>query len=508
MRVDLVPRILFLLKRNNLTVIYFFAHLVFLLFLGKSFAFSSDEGGYLYTFSNLYGSDLDPNPQYGSGWIAAPKWFLQVVYVPAKILSLVGFPDFLSIRLLSAFFATYCVWLLLSLIKDQEENKKFAKFVIVSSFCIPSIFLWTSLGLRESFIILELVLVLKGMHVLFTYESNLRAQLYISLGAFGLLCTKAYLWVIVVLSVVVLCLFYLVLRKSNWKRISLQSLLSSLIIPLAIFSLSSSSYALSFLLQSDIAAVSSRSGDSIAQVSVDVPTTSATQTPTTSATQTPTTSATQTPTTSATQTPTTSATQKVLTFHGDYSLILIHDYLKTNPNSIFTRVLRLFGIEGVIQQKWDSKVATGISSKSGKVGTTEISFNSHQLQPGSISNPFSVIRPAILFLFGPIPFVGNPGFAASVASFESPLWWILILLVASNLLRLPIRRSLQNPSIMFPLILFIGFVIFSAIVEVNLGTSFRHRSIVLPALLFVYLESRSQRLSKSLASEKNTKTSE
>ena len=484
MRVDLVPRILFLLKRNNLTVIYFFAHLVFLLFLGKSFAFSSDEGGYLYTFSNLYGSDLDSNPQYGSGWIAAPKWFLQVVYVPAKILSLVGFPDFLSIRLLSAFFATYCVWLLLSLIKDQEENKKFAKFVIVSSFCIPSIFLWTSLGLRESFIILELVLVLKGMHVLFTYESNLRAQLYISLGAFGLLCTKAYLWVIVVLSVVVLCLFYLVLRKSNWKRISLQSLLSSLIIPLAIFSLSSSSYALSFLLQSDIAAVSARSGDSIAQVSVDVPTTS------------------------ATQTPTPSATQKVLTFHGDYSLILIHDYLKTNPNSIFTRVLRLFGIEGVIQQKWDSKVATGISSKSGKVGTTEISFNSHQLQPGSISNPFSVIRPAILFLFGPIPFVGNPGFAASVASFESPLWWILILLVASNLLRLPIRRSLQNPSIMFPLILFIGFVIFSAIVEVNLGTSFRHRSIVLPALLFVYLESRLQRLSKSLALAKTAKTPE
>ena len=484
MRVDLVPRILFLLKRNNLTVIYFFAHLVFLLFLGKSFAFSSDEGGYLYTFSNLYGSELDSNPQYGSGWIAAPKWFLQVVYVPAKILSLIGFPDFLSIRLLSAFFATYCVWLLLSLIKGQEENKKFAKFVIVGSFCIPSIFLWTSLGLRESFIILELVLVLKGMHVLFTCESNLRAQLYISLGAFGLLCTKAYLWVIVVLSVVVLCLFYLVLRKSNWKRISLQSLLSSLIIPLAIFSLSSSSYALSFLLQSDTAAVSSRSGDSIAQVSVDVPTTS------------------------ATQTPTTSATQKVLTFHGDYSLILIHDYLKTNPNSIFTRVLRLFGIEGVIQQKWDSKVATGISSKSGKVGTTEISFNSHQLQPGSISNPFSVIRPAILFLFGPIPFVGNPGFAASVASFESPLWWILILLVASNLLRLPIRRSLQNPSIMFPLILFIGFVIFSAIVEVNLGTSFRHRSIVLPALLFVYLESRSQRLSKSLALAKTAKTPE
>ena len=182
--------------------------------------------------------------------------------------------------------------------------------------------------------------------------------------------------------------------------------------------------------------------------------------------------------------------------------------MKTNPNSIFTRVLRLSGIEGVIQQKWDSKVATGISSKSGKVGTTKISFNSHQLQPGSISNPFSVIRPAILFLFGPIPFVGNPGFAASVASFESPLWWILILLVVSNLLRLPIRRSLQNPSIMFPLILLIGFVIFSAIVEVNLGTSFRHRSIILPALLFVYLESRSQRLSKSLASAESAKAPE
>ena len=100
---------------NQLAIFYFISHVIFLIILGESSAFTSDEGGYLYTFSQLYGVQNDPNPQFGSGWIAAPKWFLQVVYLPAEIFTNFGVPDYLAIRLLSAIMATYCVWLILLL---------------------------------------------------------------------------------------------------------------------------------------------------------------------------------------------------------------------------------------------------------------------------------------------------------------------------------------------------------------------------------------------------------
>jgi len=177
---------------------------------------------------------------------------------------------------------------------------------------------------------------------------------------------------------------------------------------------------------------------------------------------------------------------------------LIHDYLKNNPNAVFTKALRVIGAEKLIQGIWESKVESGLASGNGKVGVTDISLNSHQLQTGSINNPLTIVGPALLFLFGPIPFLGEPSFAASAASLESPLWWLLFLLIIIALIRKPIGEIMSNPFILFSLIFFMGLVCFSALVEVNLGTSFRHRSIILPVLVFLYLELKSKpRISKS-----------
>ncbi len=460
---------------NQLMIFYFTSHVIFLLILGDSSAFASDEGGYLYTFTQLYGEQSDPNPQFGSGWIAAPKWFLQVVYLPAELFTIFGIPEYLAIRLLSAVMATYCVWLLLQLNHKHSRNEARGKLLILYAFYIPSIFLWTSLGLRESFILLELVLVLFGLYLTFRSGISKRAFIFVFLGSLGLLCTKAYLWIILMLSILTLCLFYLGFKKANWLGISTRLIVSFGVLPVLIFTLTTSSYAWGFLLNSNIESVGARSGDSIAQVRVEVPTKVETEAPTKV----------------ETEAPTKVETEKVLTFHGDYSLILMRDYLSANPDAAFTRILRTLGAERKIQEIWDSKVESGLARGDGKVGTTEISLNSHQLQPGSIGNPISMIRPALLFLFGPVPFIGNPSFATYVASFESPLWWLLILITFIALTRKSIREVLDNPFIVFCLIFFAGLVSFSALVEVNLGTSFRHRSILLPVLVFLYLELRS-----------------
>lgn len=56
-----------------------------------------------------------------------------------------------------------------------------------------------------------------------------------------------------------------------------------------------------------------------------------------------------------------------------------------------------------------------------------------------------------------------------------------------QLIRFRKIKPLQDPPVLFTLIFTLGIVLFSALVEVNLGTSFRHRSILLVPLVFLYV---------------------
>ena len=156
-------------------------------------------------------------------------------------------------------------------------------------------------------------------------------------------------------------------------------------------------------------------------------------------------------------------------------------------NSGFNKALALIGLSKKIELIWDEKVALGLVSKDKQVGTDTSSLNGHILEPGSISNPLSLIWPAFVFLCGPFPFIGNPGVAASIASLESPLWWAFYAVVLFQFFKFRKTKFLRDPQILFTLIFLAGEIAFSALVEVNLGTSFRHRSIILVPLVFLYV---------------------
>ena len=129
----------------------------------------------------------------------------------------------------------------------------------------------------------------------------------------------------------------------------------------------------------------------------------------------------------------------------------------------------------------------GLVSKDNQVGTDTSSLNGHIVDPGKISRPLTLIWPAFIFLCGPFPFIGNPGIAVFVSSLESPLWWAFYALVLFQFVRFRKVKFLQDPQILFTLIFLVGEIAFSALVEVNLGTSFRHRSILLVPLLFLFV---------------------
>jgi len=459
------------LAENRFFTVFLLSHTFFAIFLGRLYALAPDEGSYLYTFNNLYGQSMDANPQYSSGWITAPKLFLWIAYLPAKILNLLGVPDFLSIRILSILLASFSLYLLLSIQKQSQVLLKFSQKAIFAVYFIPSVFLWTTVGLRESFIIAEISAFLAGINYLMQ-EKNRRAFALLFLGSYGLVSTKNYLWACLMVAVIMSCILF-VFQGIDRRKIA-KFLVAGLLIPVIAFASTTSVYALDFILHSDISETGQRSGDSISQINVgslgtDIGT------------------GTDTGTDIGTDIGTGQLTPEVITFHGDYTLIALHFYLLNNPNSWFSRTFAILNLDEEVQRIWNEKVQVGLVSKDNQVGSDTSSLNGHILEPGKITNPISMLWPAFVFLCGPFPFVGNPGIAAFISALESPLWWVFYTVVIFQFIRFRKIKFLRDPQILFTLIFLAGEIAFSALVEVNLGTSFRHRSILLVPLVFLYV---------------------
>ena len=481
-----------LILENKFLTVFLSAHLLFAVLLGRLFAFAPDEGGYLYTFDNLYGS-RDHNPQLGSGWITAPKSFLWVSYLPAKFLNIIGVPDYLSIRLLSILLTAASIVLIRGLYRRSGFARSGKSRIFLFFLIIPSVFLWTSVGLRESFILFELTLILVGTTHLFE-NRPVKGTVFIIIGSYGMLATKNYLWICLAASAIALSIILLI-QLNNRRRI-ITFLLALILAPCLLFASTTSWYAVEFLLASvfhtDITATGARSGDSIVQVAIPyIPSDSNGSSGSNGSPKPSTPGGSQgfqgSNGSSGSHKPTT-----IVTFHGDTTLIALHFYLINNPHALFTRVLTSLGIAEKVEKIWVDKVKSGLIKKSKAALPDSSSLSGYILKPGSIHRPLSIIRPTLLFLFGPIPFLDQGGIALNLVSLESPLWWLLYSIVGYQFFRQRRTGYLRDPAVVFALLTIAAFIGFSALVEVNLGTSFRHRSILLVPLIFLYVRIRSK----------------
>lgn len=203
--------------RDPLVFCFVGLHTAFAILLGRLYALAPDEWAYLSTFNNLYGSSKIANPQYNSGWITAPKIFIWIAYSPAKILNMIGVPDYLAIRMLSISLATFSLYFLLDMQKRSNSQSKLRQIAIFAVFLIPSVFLWTSVGLRESFIMAETTAILVGINFII-HGKNRRGAFLLFLGSYGLVSTKTYLWVCLILALIISCAI-LVIQKFDRRLI-------------------------------------------------------------------------------------------------------------------------------------------------------------------------------------------------------------------------------------------------------------------------------------------------
>ncbi|MEI6096200.1 MAG: hypothetical protein WCR08_12205, partial [Gammaproteobacteria bacterium] len=196
------------ITKNTLIVAFIAVHTLFAIFLGRLYALAPDEVGYIYTFNNVYTLPIGTSSQSGSGWITAPTLFLWVAYLPAKFLNMLGVPDYLSIRILSIFLASISLYLLLEILRKGQSVGRYSQKAIVAVFFIPSVFLWTSVGLRESFIIVEVAVFLAGLNYL-VQGMNRKGMLLLFLGSYGLVSTKNYLWACLMVALILSAILFL-----------------------------------------------------------------------------------------------------------------------------------------------------------------------------------------------------------------------------------------------------------------------------------------------------------
>ena len=414
-------------------------HAVFIVLFDKITAFAPDENYYIGVFSWLYRSDFTIDG--GIGWQVGSLNALRIIYLPAKILSVLGFSDFYAVRILSALCSLFSIYLLLRMAPSGVILRISIRYWIVTAFLIPSVFLWSSLGLRESFIFLSYISIFYLLGNAERLSSKKRYLLLITASS-SLLITKNYLYVLLIISILIsVAIFWL--KRQSLEKHSVK-LLSALLIPLILFPPITSNIIIS-------------SKESV-KVKLQAPT--------------------------PTEAPTLTVPARGQTIHE------LSKQLDLNP--IFSWLAKSSGIEALIIERSRSSYLPGDSSKLIE------NFNQLQTQKASLRDPISLIKGIYSFLFVPTPFVDNGSFFLNAQSYESFVWYLYYLLFLTLLFGLFKARYSLDLLTLCSTLFSLGFIVLSALIETNDGTSVRHRAVFLLAIL-VILATAKQNESKSTA---------
>jgi hypothetical protein len=151
--------------------------------------------------------------------------------------------------------------------------------------------------------------------------------------------------------------------------------------------------------------------------------------------------------------------------------------LQIKNNSIFFFLASKIGLFSALKRT--SEIPPGASNEE----TIERHDARMNFKAAKVGEPLGVLFGSGRFLFTPLPFVDSGSYFLNILAFESFAWYAIYLFYILLIGKLIFRgRELGFPLV--SLIFFtIFFVIISALIEVNTGTSIRHRSTLLFCIL-------------------------
>ncbi len=201
-------------------LLYFGSHFAAVVILKDVRAFAPDELSYIECFQGLYNADFNLQP-FG-GWWNANIFFLRVLYLPIKIFTFLPFSDLVLLRVYSIVLTFIALYLLMQFTK--LTHSLLGKIALIVFTFTPSIFLWTTLAIKESFIILSFVIFFVGLYKI---PSKSIGYILCLFSGYSLLHLKGYLFVVLTLSIL-LCLTLQLAKKRKFHRSSLLLMLTLL----------------------------------------------------------------------------------------------------------------------------------------------------------------------------------------------------------------------------------------------------------------------------------------
>lgn len=407
-------------------LLYFCLHLAAVVVLQNVRAFAPDELSYIECFQSLYNADFNLQP-FG-GWWNANIFFLRVLYLPVKMFTFLPFSDLVLLRVYSIVLTFIALYLLMQFTKLTHSF--LGKIALIVFTFTPSIFIWTTLAIKESFIILSFVVFFIGLCKIPNKSIGYTLCFF---SGYSLLNLKGYLFVVLTLSIF-LCLTLQLAKNRKLNRTSLLLMLT-LLAPYILSPTTSS-----LILDSSV--LFSKKLSEFRIVTDDI----------------------------ATGSPLTESPQT------NGKLGITSDLLsnKINQSSNFKLFLSILHIDEYLAKK---------ESTYRELSSSEL----NQLRSLTPANPTDLrefVNGLSAFLLFPNVFRSNGSPILDLLGFEIFFW---IFLYAST-----IYIGWQSRSYLFRfpsvcLVTFIGgFLIISELIEISVGTALRHRSI-LALLLIVFI---------------------
>lgn len=418
---------------------YGLLHLLFILILGPIKALATDEDLYLTYFTEIYKNDYDES-FLTIGWPNTNRYLLGIFYLPAKVLNLIGVSPLISIRLGSTLVTGFAIGLCVLIAKNLKTDNKFFRAMLLIFTFTPTMFVWSSLGLRESYIYFWTSLM---FYSFFNYVrlGTRNSLLILGVSGFGLVNTKPYLFIIYSFAYIVMVFISKGLVKQK-KILVILALVSPLF-------LNPGSYVdLIPQARNAFQKISTTNPiDDLASLNTEIEESGSTQSLNTEIQE----------------------SENQIT-RGQTTTLLID---QIERSQILEDIFKNIGLLALLESENRRSI--------GKLNSQQAIEDQRALSlvSASITKPFSLITASFKFLIYPNPVRNNGSFILDLLAFEILLWLVIYFYLGCYLFKRFSREQkliqLGSSVLVFSVLLFIAM---SALMEVNVGTALRHRSIV------------------------------
>jgi hypothetical protein len=457
-------------KFSNFTFYqYFFTayiglHVTFSILLGNITAFAPDETVYKSIFARLYSADFTSDVL---GFNGAWEPWLRLVYLPAKLMTYVGISDLMSARFLAITYSALATLLVVTIAKENHRDDRIFKIALIAISFIPTVFLWSSIGLRESFLYLEISAILFCFSRL-RNNFDLSNTFLLGFALFSLAMTKNYIYILFLFATLITLALFSILNRRNFVNHLL--LVSLALIPLAVNPTlipAINNYLLGQVEKVDTIEIGDINNDG--RCDSFEPCSNGTGSGNGKEEEDP--------------------VEYVAT--GGMTVHALLDELERDPNTFIARIASAFGIT--------TKLAA--ISKSAIVAETDKSVVENQkqlsLQQAGLKKPLQVLESSAKFLLVPFIFMDNGSLFLNIQSVETPIWLFFYSLFFVGLYQIARRHREFDYAVMIATVFALEFVAISALTEINVGTALRHRSLLLIPILVIWVARKKNEINKT-----------